>query len=119
MKNNTPRAVQNPEENINHFPLDEIVRRGAKKMLEQALEIEVDSFLERHQYVLDDEGRRLIVRNGYAKKRKIVTGAGQLDIQTPRVDDRALKRRPIQVQPHSTVSAPLKENRRSSSLALS
>ena len=91
MKNNTPRVVRNPEENINHFPLDEIVRRGAKKMLEQALEIEVDSFLERHQYVLDDEGRRLIVRNGYANKRKIITGAGQPEVQTPRVDDRVLK----------------------------
>ena len=91
MKNNTPRVAQNPEENITDFPLDEIVRKGATRMLEQALEIEVDSFLERHQYVLDNEGRRLIVRNGYANKRKIITGAGQLDIQTPRVDDRVLK----------------------------
>lgn len=91
MKKNTLESVINPEENINHFPLDEIVKKGAKRMLEQALEIEVDTFLERHQYILDSEGRRLVVRNGYARERKIVTGAGQLDIQTPRVDDRVLK----------------------------
>ena len=90
MKNNTSRVPQNPEENINHFPLDEIVRKGAKKMLEQALEMEVDSFLGRNQHILDDEGRRLVVRNGYARERKIITGAGQLEIQTPRVDDRIL-----------------------------
>ena len=67
VRKNNPKSFINPEENINLFPLDEIVRKGAKRMLEQALETEVDSFLERNQYILDDEGRRLVVRNGYAK----------------------------------------------------
>lgn len=102
MRKNNPKSFINPEENINLFPLDEIVRKGAKRMLEQALETEVDSFLERNQYILDDEGRRLVVRNGYAKERKIITGAGQLEVRTPRVDDRALES--------------LKENRFQSSL---
>ena len=91
MRKNARTENLNPEENINQFPLDEIVKKGAKRMLEQALEIEVDSFLERHQYILDDEGRRLVVRNGYAKERRIVTGAGQLGVRTPRVDDRVLE----------------------------
>jgi len=91
MRKNARIESLNPEENSSHFPLDEIIKKGAKRMLEQALEIEVDSFLERHQYVLDDQGRRLVVRNGYARQRKIVTGAGQLEVQTPRVDDRVLK----------------------------
>jgi transposase-like protein len=90
MKKNTPGSIVNPEENIVRFPLDEIVRRGAKKMLEQALEIEVESFTQRYQYVLDDQGRRLVIRNGYSPERKIVTGAGQLEVRTPRVDDRVL-----------------------------
>ena len=60
MRKNARTENLNPEENIVQFPLDEIVRRGAKKMLEQALEIEVDTFLERNQYLLDDEGRRLV-----------------------------------------------------------
>ena len=91
MRKNARTEDLKPEENINHFPLDEIVKKGAKRMLEQALETEVDSFLERHQYLLDDQGRRLVIRNGYAKERKIVTGAGQLGVRTPRVDDRILE----------------------------
>jgi transposase-like protein len=56
------------------------------------LEIEVDLFLEKYQYMLDDKGNRLVIRNGYNLQRKIVTGAGQLDVSTPRIDDRILDR---------------------------
>lgn len=90
MSKNSPGQAVSPEENIIASPLDEIVRKGAQKMLKQALEIEVDSFLEKYQYILDDKGNRLVVRNGYNPQRKIVTGAGQLEVETPRVDDRAL-----------------------------
>jgi len=90
MKKNSPESFINPEENITQHPLDEIVRRGAKRMLEQALEIEVESFVGKYQYLLDEEGRRLVIRNGYSPERKIVTGAGQLEVRTPRVDDRVL-----------------------------
>jgi len=90
MKKNARTEDLNPQENIAQHPLDEIVRRGAKQMLEQALEIEIESFVERYQYLLDDEGRRLVTRNGYSPERKIITGAGQLEVRTPRVDDRVL-----------------------------
>jgi len=80
MSKDTVRSAVNPEENIIASPLDEIVRKGAQKMLVQALEVEVDSFLEKYQYILDGKGNRLIVRNGYNTKRKIVTGAGQLEV---------------------------------------
>ena len=59
-------------------------------MLIQALNVEVDSFLEKHQYILDDKGNRIVVRNGYNPSRKIITGAGQLEVATPRIDDRVL-----------------------------
>ena len=81
----------NPEENIVNHPLDEIVRQGARNMLQKALEAEVDLFLEKYQYVLDDAGSRQIVRDGHGKSRKIVTGAGQIAVKTPRVDDRVLE----------------------------
>jgi transposase-like protein len=90
MSKNTAVNAVNPEENIIASPLDEIVRKGALKMLAQALEIEVDLFIEKYQYILNDKGNRLVVRNGYNPSRKIVTGAGQLEIETPRVDDRIL-----------------------------
>ena len=45
--------------------LDRIVREGARKMLQAALEEEVNSFLEMHSSKIDDEGRRQVIRNGY------------------------------------------------------
>jgi len=91
MSKNTVKLRINPEENIVNHPLDEIVSNGAKKMLQKALEIEVNLFLERHQYILDGKGNRQVIRNGRGRPRKIVTGAGQLEVEVPRVDDRALE----------------------------
>lgn len=92
MKNNARISDRNPEENITQNPLDEIVRLGAQKLLKQALETEVETFLEKHQYVLDDSGSRQVVRNGHHLSRNIVTGAGLLEVQCPRIDDRVLDR---------------------------
>ena len=90
MSKDTVFQAGNPEENIIAHPLDEVVRQGAIEMLNKALEVEINSFVEKYQYLMDDDGNRLVVRNGYNNTRKIVTGAGQLEIETPRVDDRAL-----------------------------
>ena len=90
MKKNRPEVIENPEENVFTSVLDEVVRKGAQKMLETALKLEVDEFCQSHDEQRDETGRRLVTRNGYSKSRNIVTGAGQLAIQTPRVDDRAL-----------------------------
>jgi transposase-like protein len=68
--------------------LDEIARQGAQRMLQAALEAEVDSFLEEMQSDRDEEGRRQVVRNGRLPKREVVTGVGLLDVEQPRVRDR-------------------------------
>lgn len=91
MNKNTLKLQINPGKNIVNHPLDEIVRNGAKEMLQKALEIEVDLFLERYQYILDGKGNRQVIRNGRGRPRKIVTGAGQIDVEIPRVDDRILE----------------------------
>jgi putative transposase len=70
--------------------LDEICRRGAERMLSVALEVEVDSYLERHQGDRDDRGRALVVRNGRARPRQVLTGAGAVEVVAPRVNDRRL-----------------------------
>jgi transposase-like protein len=36
----------------------------------------------------DDQGHRLVVRNGHAVARSLVTGAGPIEVRAPRVDDR-------------------------------
>ena len=69
-------------------PLDEVLRQGALQMLVKAVEAEVAAYIETHQHEVDQDGRRLVVRNGHARERTIVSGVGQLKLQAPRVDDR-------------------------------
>ena len=68
--------------------LDELVRQGARQMLQAAIEAEVDAFLAEHSDKQDEAGRRQVVRNGRLPERSIVTGAGRLDVSQPRVRDR-------------------------------
>lgn len=63
--------------------LDEICRRGAERMLAMALEAEVDAYLERHVEARDARGRALVVRNGSAKARSVVCGAGAVESSHP------------------------------------
>jgi len=44
--------------------LDEIARAGARRMLAQALEAEVETYIEAAREQRDEEGRALVVRNG-------------------------------------------------------
>ncbi len=68
-------------------PLDQIVRDGAQQMLQAAIEAEVHEFLAVHADRRDENGKRLVVRNGYKPEREILTGAGPLAVQQPRVRD--------------------------------
>jgi putative transposase len=68
-------------------PLDEIVKEGARRMLVAALEAEVKTFLEGQKEVGED-GRRLVIRNGYLPEREVLTGAGPLAVSAPRVRDK-------------------------------
>jgi putative transposase len=67
--------------------LDQLVRTGAQQVLQQAIESEVQEFLQEHQQHRDAEGKRLVVRNGHKPARQIVTGAGTLEVRQPRVRD--------------------------------
>jgi transposase-like protein len=71
--------------------LEEIVRRGAQRLLEVALNEEVDIFCQRHAAQINKHKHQLIIRNKKQNRRVLVTGAGPLDIEPPRVDDRVLK----------------------------
>lgn len=78
--------LQKPEDT--RSVLDQIVREGAQKMLQMAIEEEVTAYIEAHQELRDGNGHRLVVRNGHQPQRQILTGAGPLSIKKPRVDDR-------------------------------
>jgi putative transposase len=68
--------------------LDEIARQGARKMLAQALEAEVEAYLRAGEGERDEQGRALVVRNGHARSRQILCGAGTIEVRAPRVNDK-------------------------------
>jgi putative transposase len=68
--------------------LDEIVRDGARKMLAAALRAEVAAYVEVFADQLDEDGRRLVVRNGYHHQREVLTAAGAVTVIAPRVNDK-------------------------------
>ena len=68
--------------------LDELVRDGAQMMLVAALLAEVEAYIDRFADVRDENGHRLVVRNGYHQERAVVTGAGAVTVTAPRVNDK-------------------------------
>ena len=65
-------------------PLDELVREGARQLLQRALEFEVAEVLAQFDGLRDDAGRHPFVRNGQIPERTVLTGAGPLAVQQPR-----------------------------------
>ena len=71
--------------------IDEIVRDGARRMLAAALEAEVAAYIAAHVGELDEHGRRLVVRNGHAQPRQVLTSAGAVEVAAPRVNDKRVE----------------------------
>jgi putative transposase len=68
--------------------LTELLRSGARELLQQAVEAEVAEFVERHRELKDERARQRVVRNGYKPERSIQTGIGEVAVKAPRVRDR-------------------------------
>ena len=69
-------------------PIEALVRRGAKAMLQAALEHEVSEYLERVRHQRSEaESEFRGYRNGHAPERKITIGSGTIKVKMPRVSD--------------------------------
>ena len=68
--------------------LDELAREGARRMIVAALELEVEQYVEKLRHLRDESGHALVVRNGKAEPRTVSLGAGSIEFQAPRVNDR-------------------------------
>src|SRR3974390_832070 len=68
--------------------IDEIVREGARRMLAEALRAEVDAYIAAFAAERGEDGRRLVVRNGYHQSREVLTSAGAIEVTAPRVNDK-------------------------------
>ncbi|MCA9027435.1 MAG: IS256 family transposase [Planctomycetaceae bacterium] len=73
-------------------PLDEIIREGARRMLQTAIDAEVDEFISQHAGRCDEQGRRRVVRNGRLPSREILSGARPLEVSQPLVRDKSPRR---------------------------
>jgi putative transposase len=68
--------------------LTEVLRKGARELLAQAVEQEVQEWLSERSELRDEHGRKQVVRNGHLPERTILTGIGPVVVRQPRVRDR-------------------------------
>ncbi len=88
MKQYTTSQVEKIVRNEVTLSLEDLLRAGARKMLQAALEFEVETYIESFKDEKDVGGRREVVRNGSHKPRELLTGVGKIPIRQPRVLDR-------------------------------
>ena len=69
-------------------PLTEVLRAGARQLLAQAVELEVEAFLAERAGLRLPDGRARLVRHGYAPEREVQTGIGAVSVARPKVRDR-------------------------------
>jgi putative transposase len=86
MKNDEPISKKNQVEGS--VLLEDIIREGARKVLQAAIENEVAAYLDLFKEVKDGKGRRMVVGHGSLPERSILTGIGPLIIKQPRVRDK-------------------------------
>ncbi len=77
-----------PEKPDTGSVIDEIVREGARQMLAAALRAEVAEYVAEHADEVDENGHRLVVRNGSAVPRQVLTAAGSVEVTAPQVNDK-------------------------------
>ena len=81
-------ALENPSVKAND-PLTEVLRRGASKLLAQAIAAEVETLLAQDADHRDEQGRQAVVRHGYLHEREVQTGIGSVPVKVPRGRDRS------------------------------
>jgi len=66
-------------------PLTELLRTGAERLIYQAVEAELQELLSEHAERRTEDGRAVVVRNGYLPTRKLQTGLGRVTVEIPKV----------------------------------
>ena len=86
MQNNEPIESKNQAKETS--VLEEVIREGARRLLQAAIEHEVAEYIACFQNIKDEQGRRKVVKNGFLPERSILTGIGPLAVKQPRVSDK-------------------------------
>ena len=69
-------------------PLTELLRSGARDLIQQAVEAELSVLLETHSEDRSQGGRARLVSHGHLPKHEVMTGIGAVPVKVPRVRDR-------------------------------
>ncbi len=76
-------GISGREESVD--PLTELLRRGARELIHQAVEAELSEFMDTVGGRKLEDGRAAVVRNGYQPERAIQTGVGPITVKVPKV----------------------------------
>jgi len=88
MSKNKQKQAVSPEHEMG-LTLDELVKRGARQVIQQAIESELAELLSNCSNVLTLQGKQAVVRNGFLPEREVLTAAGPIAIKVPKVRDRS------------------------------
>ena len=69
-------------------PLTELLRAGARQLIQQAIEAELAELLAQYEGAVDDQGRREVIGNGYLPEREILTGVGPVSVKVSKARSR-------------------------------
>lgn len=93
MKKHTKAELLRPEPFA--FPdaaggsLEDLIRQGARQIIHQVVESEVQALISSYAHVTSISGQRVVVRNGYHPERAILTSVGPVPVSVPKVRDRS------------------------------
>lgn len=87
MKKDT--SQQSVEQSEVGLSLEDLIRRGARDLIQKAVEVEVQQLLAEYENVRMLGGQRTVVRNGYLPAREVLTAVGNVEVRVPKVRDRS------------------------------
>ena len=96
-------VIQLKKEPFIDDPITDILRSGARKLLAEALEAEIETFISQYRDLKDDRDHRRIVRNGHLPERDIQTGIGPVPVKVPRARDRQPEEGSEPIRYHSSL----------------
>lgn len=88
MSKNKQKQAVSPEHEMG-LTLDELVKRGARQVIQQAIESELAELLSSCSNVVTLQGKQAVVRNGFLPEREVLTAAGPIVVKVPKVRDRS------------------------------
>ena len=99
-------------------PLTELLRSGARRLIEAAVSAEFEEYLSGFVQEQLPDGRQRVVRNGHLPERKILTGVGEVDVRVPKARSRSGSPEPFPLFGGASLRSALRKPRCGDSVAV-